>query len=137
MYIEGKFNDYQDSGVYWIGDELTIDEVTYFSTSQKFLFFHVNGKNISTKRDLIENISALMSFPDYVQLNWDSFEECFTDLEWKPSKGYVLLYENYKSFMENDPSQWKIFLAILGSAASFWKKKNVHFYVFLRTGKSS
>lgn len=118
--------------IYWLEHEVTFDEIIRFLDKQMFQMFYVNGGNISNKQGFLEYISKVMEFPNYFQLNWDSFEECMLEMEWHPSQRYILLYEDPESFMNNDSSQWNVALDILDSVVKYWSNNRVHFYVFLK-----
>lgn len=57
-----------------------------------------------------------MHFPAYFGDNRDSFGECIRDLMWQPANGYVLLYDRFWSFAEDDPLHWETASDILISA---------------------
>lgn len=59
-----------------------------------------------------------MQFPDYFGQNWDTFEDCLTDLDWLQAGGYGLLYHQPKQFAQNDPTEWSIALDILAVCCS-------------------
>ena len=61
-----------------------------------------------------------MEFPDYFGHNWDALEECLTDLEWLPAKGYIVLITDAAHVLSHDESEYETFLEILRDAGEAW-----------------
>ena len=72
-------------------------------TNTEFAMFRVNVKDVESEQELFARIASEMRFPDYFGSNWDAFDECLRDLEWLPSKGYVLILDNSTSFWRSSP----------------------------------
>ncbi len=125
------FNKYEP-GVYQTGNEIKIAELSHICEDYGFQFFYINGEKTLNKETFIESFAKALSFPDYFQLNWDSFEECIKDLELHSKKGYVIFYDNVDNFVKC-ASQWRMALDILSSTIESWKAENIPMYIFLRT----
>ena len=61
-----------------------------------------------------------MDFPDYFGHNWDALEECLTDLEWLPGKGYVLLATGAEQILTADEEEFATFLEVLSDVGEAW-----------------
>ncbi|NJP08777.1 MAG: barstar family protein [Leptolyngbyaceae cyanobacterium RU_5_1] len=62
-----------------------------------------------------------MHFPDYFGANWNAFDECITDLTWRPAQKYILVYDRPDIFAKADPEQWQMAEEILRSAVEYWQ----------------
>ena len=47
-----------------------------------FAYFHIEGKNISRKEQLLNHAATALRLPEDFGHNWDALEECLTDMEW-------------------------------------------------------
>lgn len=96
--------------------------------------FHVAGSAVRDKDTLLNALSQTMSFPDYFGHNWDSLEECLKDLQWLPSPGYVILFEEVDRLMDTSPETFATFLEIVIAAAKQWASFHVAFRLVLPHG---
>ena len=78
--------------------------------------FRLDGHRISEKATFLREAAVSMHFPAYFCDNRDSFEEYSRDLVWQPANGYVLLYDRFWAFAEDDPLHWETATDILRSA---------------------
>ncbi len=120
------------SGIYRLRSELNADHIVAPLNKVGWRGFYIEGEIVTGKEAFLRMAGATMSFPAYYGQNWDAFEECVTDLSWIPAKGYVLIYDNVWHFPRNDRPAWRQARAILADAVTFWGKREVPFYVFLR-----
>jgi hypothetical protein len=119
-------------GVYFLDSGAPVDELVRLAKGRGFTVFRLDGHDISDKATFLREAAVSMHFPAYFGYNWDAFDECIHDLEWKPANGYVLLYDRFRSFAEDDPSQWETATDILRSAVDYWSRERISFYVLLR-----
>jgi hypothetical protein len=119
-------------GVYFLESDAPVDELVRLAEERGFTVFRLDGHDISDKATFLREAAASMNFPEYFGGNWDSFDECIKDLEWKPANGYVLLYDRFQPFAEDDPPQWETATDILRSAVDYWSREHIPFYVLLR-----
>jgi RNAse (barnase) inhibitor barstar len=94
--------------------------------------FRLDGHHISDKASFLRGAALSMHFPEYFGYNWDSLEECIKDLVWQPANGYVLLYDRFRTFAEDDPPHWQTATDILRSAVDYWSREHIPLYVLLR-----
>jgi RNAse (barnase) inhibitor barstar len=128
-------NGYQDAGVYWLDSTITIEEVSQFSTERDLSPFYIDGETINDKESFLKAISSLMQFPDYFQLNWDSFEECMLDKFFNATKGCTFFYQNCSNFLDNKPEQWETALEVLDAVVKSLKQENIDLIIFLQRPK--
>ncbi len=94
--------------------------------------FYLDGRSIADKEAFLQAGAEAMHFPAYFGHNWDAFEECVTELTWRPAPGYVLLYDKMARFANGDPQEWAMAQSILEDATNYWQAQSVPFYVLLR-----
>jgi RNAse (barnase) inhibitor barstar len=86
----------------------------------EFVMKVIQGVKCRTTAGLLTECARALDFPDYFGHNWDALEECLTDLEWLPAKGYVLLITNAAHVLSNDEAEYETFLEILRDAGEAW-----------------
>jgi RNAse (barnase) inhibitor barstar len=80
----------------------------------------VRGAKCRYAAGLFSEFANAMDFPDYFGHNWDALEECLTDLEWLPGKGYVLLLTAAEQILTDDEEEFATFLEVLSDAGEAW-----------------
>jgi RNAse (barnase) inhibitor barstar len=85
-----------------------------------FLLRVVRGAKCRNTAGLFSEVANAMEFPDYFGHNWDALEECLTDLEWLPGKGYVLLITAAEQILADDEEDFATFLEVLSDAGEAW-----------------
>jgi RNAse (barnase) inhibitor barstar len=80
----------------------------------------IKGRHCKTPANLFDEFARALEFPDYFGHNWDALEECLTDLEWLPAKGYILLVTDAAHLLPNDDTEYETFLEILRDAGEAW-----------------
>jgi RNAse (barnase) inhibitor barstar len=101
-----------------------------------FAFFHVEGRNIARKEQLLHHVATVLRFPEHFGDNWDALEECLTDLEWVEAGGYVLYYDHIDAFLAAQPEQFETLVEILRDAVQSWKEDGTPMIVLLSGAKS-
>ncbi|MBI3807582.1 MAG: barstar family protein [Nitrospirae bacterium] len=89
-------------------------------TPNEFVLRIVQGAKCQTTAGLLTECARALGFPDYFGHNWDALEECLTDLEWLPAKGYILLITDAAQVLSNDETEYETFLEILRDAGEAW-----------------
>lgn len=72
------------------------------------------------KNAFLNAVAKALVFPDYFGHNWDALEECLTDLEWLPAKGYILVITDAGCVLPDDEEEYETFLEILRDAGETW-----------------
>jgi hypothetical protein len=80
----------------------------------------IRGAKCRTIAGLLTECARALGFPDYFGHNWDALEECLTDLEWLPAKGYILLITDAAHLLPDDEEEYETFLEILRDAGEAW-----------------
>lgn len=101
-----------------------------------FAFFHVDGKNIARKEQLLNHVAIALHFPKDFGQNWDAFEECLTDLEWVDADGYLIYFDHIDTLLEDHPDQFETLVEIVRDAVASWKEDDVAMIVLLSGAKA-
>lgn len=101
-----------------------------------FAFFHVEGRNIVRKEQLLNHVATTLRFPEHFGHNWDALEECLTDLEWVDAEGYVLYYDHIDPFLGAQPEQFETLVEILRDAVRSWKEDGTAMIALLHGTKA-
>ncbi len=92
-------------------------------TPDRFTVRIMRGEKCRSTAGLFPEFAKEMEFPDYFGHNWDALEECLTDLEWLPGKGYVLLVTAAEQILANDEEEFATFLEVLSDAGEAWASR--------------
>lgn len=95
-----------------------------------FAFFHIEGRNIERKEQLLNAMATAMRFPKSFGNNWDALEECLIDLE-TDKDGILLCYDHIDGLLSVHPDQFETLVEILGDAVESWKGDGTPMIVLL------
>ncbi len=86
--------------------------------------FHLvllRGSKCKTVSALLAEFAKAFDFPEYFGHNWDALEECLTDLEWLPAKGYVVLLSDAELVLTKaEADEWATLVEVLNDAGEAW-----------------
>ena len=97
-----------------------------------FSYFHIDGKNIARKEQLLNAFSTALQFPKHFGENWDALEECLAEFEFD-GDGCVVLYEHVDGLLGAHPDQFETLVEICRDAVASWKEDDAAM-VFLFSG---
>jgi RNAse (barnase) inhibitor barstar len=87
----------------------------------EFVIKVIDGNKCKSRSDLFSELAHLFEFPSYFGHNWDALDECITDLEWMPGRGYILLIKNADQLLSEDAQEsYAIFIGIMKKAGEEW-----------------
>ena len=130
-----KLLDENHGGVWFLPNHADVKAVQSAAKGSGFAFFHIEGKNIARKEQLLNHAATALRFPADFGHNWDALEECLTDLEWVDAEGYVLYYDHIDGLLDAHPDQFETLVEILRDAVATWKQEDSAMVVLLSGGK--
>lgn len=68
-----------------------------------FLELRLNARRMSTLSGFFDEVSSVFRFPSYFGKNLNATWECINDLEWLPSRGYVVVVAAAETFLCDEP----------------------------------
>lgn len=101
-----------------------------------FAFFHIDGKTIARKEQLLNHFATSLRFPKEFGHNWDALEDHLTDLEWVDADGYLLYYDHIDPLLGAHPDQFETLVEILRDAVASWKDDDTAMVVLLSGAKA-
>ena len=94
----------------------------------------LDASRLDSERELLGELARVFRFPDYFGDNWDALDECLTDLEWLPARGYVLRVQDAGRLWRHLPAAAGKLVEAWLAAAEEWAREDVAFHlVFLWT----
>jgi RNAse (barnase) inhibitor barstar len=123
-------------GVWFLPSHIEMRQVQSIAKGAGFACFHIDGKNIQRKEQLLNHVATALHFPKSFGHNWDALEECLTDLEWVDADGYILYYDHIDGLLETHPDQFETLVEILRDAVASWKEDGSAMIVLLSGAKA-
>lgn len=123
-------------GVWFIPTHLDVKAVLAAARRAHFACFHLEGKNVTRKEQLLNHFATVFRFPEDFGHNWDALEECLTDLDWVDAKGYVVYYDHIDGLLDAYPDQFATLLEILQDAVKSWQGDGTAMIVILSGTKA-
>lgn len=80
----------------------------------------VQGSQCADETGLFRAFAEACKLPDYFGGNWDSLDECLTDLEWLPTRHIVLVLLGAGSVLRGNENAREILVEILATTAEAW-----------------
>jgi len=121
----------ETGGVFFLPSHAAPREVQAAAKRAKFAFFHIEGKNIARKEQLLNHVATALRFPGYFGDNWDALEECLADMEWIDAPGYVIYYDHIDVLLAAHPDQFATFVEICRDAVGSWKEDGTAMVILL------
>jgi RNAse (barnase) inhibitor barstar len=125
----------EKGGVFYLPQHAAPRDIQAAATRAKFAFFHIEGKNIARKEQLLNHVATALRFPGYFGENWDALEECLTDMEWVDAPGYMIYFDHIDGLLTAHPDQFETFVEICRDAVRSWKEDGTPMVVLLSGAK--
>ncbi|HZZ91685.1 MAG TPA: barstar family protein [Usitatibacter sp.] len=122
-------------GVWFLADHADPKAVQKLAKQQGLAFFHIEGKNIGGKEQLMTHVATAMRLPKHFGKNWDALEECLLDLD-SDADGYVVYYDHIDPLLAAHPDQFETLVEILRDAVASWKEDDTAMVVLLSGTKA-
>ena len=138
MSLEAVDTLLEDSrgGVYFVPGIVAAREVQAAAKRARMAYFHIEGKNITRKEQLLNAVATALHFPADFGHNWDALEECLTDMEWADADGYVIFYDHIDGLLAAHPDQFETLVEICRDAVASWKEDDKAMLVLMSGAKA-
>lgn len=123
-------------GVWFLPRPLEAKSLQAAAKRAGYAFFHLDGKNIERKEQLLNHVATVLQFPNHFGSNWDALEECLTDLEWVDGDGYLIYFDHIDGLLSAHPDQFATFVEIVLDAVESWKEDGEAMVVLLSGAKA-
>ena len=128
--IEGLLTR-EEGGVWFIPGEVDAKKAASAARKRKLAFFHVDGRNVQRKEQLMTALQTALRLPAHFGQNWDALEECLVDMEPVDGPGYFLLYDHIDGLLQAHPDQFETLVEILRDAVTSWQEDDTRMTVVL------
>src|ERR1700682_3364459 len=122
-------------GVWVLPNPVELKTLRAAAKRNGFAFFHLEGKNITRKEQLLNHAAAALHFPKSFGQNWDGLEDWLTDLESVDADGYLIYYDHIDGFLSAHPDQFETLVEIFRDAVASWKEDGSAMVVLLSGSK--
>jgi RNAse (barnase) inhibitor barstar len=78
---------------------------------------------VSSKIDLLKQISFSLKFPEYFGLNWDALYDCLRDFHWLSQHRIIIVHDDIPHL---DDQALNIYISVLYDAINDWKEGEEH-----------
>ena len=123
-------------GVYFVPGNLAPKAAQQAAKAAGFAFFHIEGKSIARKEQLLNAVATAMRLPKHFGHNWDALEESLGDLDLPDADGVVILYDHIDGLLEAHPDQFETLVEICRDAVTSWKEDGTPFIVLFSGTKA-
>ena len=123
-------------GVWFLPSHVEPKAVQKLAKAREFAFFHIEGKNIAGKDQLMNHVATALRLPKSFGHNWDALEESLVDLEWVDDDGYVIYYDHIDALLNAHPDQFETLVEILRDVVRSWKEDGSAMIVLLSGTKA-
>ena len=119
-------------GVWFVAGHAEPRAVQKLAKGAGFAFFHVEGKNIGRKEQLLNHVATALHFPGDFGHNWDALADVLEDRDWLGKRGRVVVLAHVAVYRKDHPTDCRMLEEILGEASEFWQERHVPFWVFVQ-----
>ena len=123
-------------GVFFIPGNPAAKPVQQALKGAGYVFFHVDGKNITRKEQLLNALATALRLPKHFGNNWDALEECLDDMDLPDADGVGLYYDHTDGLLEAHPDQFETLVEICRDAVASWKEDGRPFVVLFSGTKA-
>jgi RNAse (barnase) inhibitor barstar len=123
-------------GVFFLPGNPPAKDVQQTVRKAGFACFHVDGKSIARKEQLMNALATALRLPKHFGQNWDALEECLVDLEWPGGGGALLYYDHIDGLIEAHADQFETLVEICRDAVESWKEDGTAFVVLFSGTKA-
>ena len=100
-----------------------------------YAFFHIDGRTIERKEQLMNHVATSLRLPKTFGHNWDALEECLIEMDEGDHDGFVILYDHIDGLLGAHPDQFETLVEILRDAVGSWKEDGTAMVVLLAGAK--
>lgn len=125
----------QRGGVFFLPGNVAAKPLQQAAKNAGFAFYHVDGKNITRKEQLLNALATVLRLPKHFGGNWDALEECLVEMDLE-TDGVVLYYDHIDGLLEAHPDQFETLVEICRDAVASWKEDGTPFVALFSGAKA-
>jgi RNAse (barnase) inhibitor barstar len=128
--------DAKRGGVHFLDAHVDPRKLQALARKAGFAFFHVEGKTIERKEQLMNSMATALSLPSHFGRNWDALEECLNDMDGVEGEGYLLYFDHIDGLLGAHPDQFETLVGILRDVVATWTEDGTPMLVVLSGAKA-
>jgi hypothetical protein len=118
------------SGLYAVGSSSGFDEIGRKALACGLNYIYIDLIRVADKQAFLKVLAEKLDFPAHFGGNWDALKDSLSDIP--ANGGWVIVLDNIGGFARAEPGGMRIAREIFKSAAGYWKRQAVSFYVLTR-----
>jgi len=123
-------------GVFFLPGNVAPKAVQQAAKAAGFAFFHIEGKSVERKEQLMNAVATTLRLPKHFGHNWDALEESLVELDWAGSAGVVIYYDHIDGLLTTHADQFETLVEICRDAVASWKEDDTAFVVLFSGEKA-
>lgn len=108
----------------------SVDELRAAAAQAGIALFEADLSAVHGKGEFLAAVALALKAPDWFGHNWDALADALGDLSWQSAAAYVLVLRNGGDTLGLNAEEFETVSAILADTVSFWKSKNMPFWIF-------
>lgn len=123
-------------GVFFLPNRVEPKQVQAAARRAGYAFFHIEGKNITRKEQLLNHVATVLKFPNHFGHNWDALEECLVDMDVSDGDGFLIHYDQIDALAAAHPSEVETLVEILRDSVESWQEDGTPMVVLVTGAKA-
>ena len=108
-----------------------LDPLKAAAAQAKLVFAVIDLSKARDKASLFAELDRKLRLPEHFGHNWDALADVLEDRDWLGKHGRAIVLDHSAAWRAQHPTEWTTVEEILAEAASFWKERQVPFWVFV------
>ena len=104
--------------------------------SADYAYFHIDGRNIARKEQLMNAMATALDLPPHFGHNWDALEECLVDMDVSDGDGFLIHYDHIDALAAAHPSEVETLVEILRDSVESWRQDGTPMVVLVTGAKA-
>ena len=104
--------------------------------SADYAYFHIDGRNIARKEQLMNAMATALDLPPHFGHNWDALEECLVDMDVSDGDGFLIHYDHIDALAAAHPSEVETLVEILRDSVESWEEDGTPMVVLVTGAKA-
>jgi RNAse (barnase) inhibitor barstar len=123
-------------GVYFAPGIVDAKSVARAAKAAGFHYFHIDGRNIARKEQLMNAMATALDLPPHFGHNWDALEECLNDMEGAEGDGFVIHYDQVDALAQGHASELQTLVEIFRDSVESWREDGTAMVVLMTGTKA-
>jgi RNAse (barnase) inhibitor barstar len=118
-------------GVYFAAPTVDAKAVARAARAAGYEYFHIDGRNIARKEQLLNAMATALDLPPHFGHNWDALEECLNDMDTSDGDGFLIHYDLVDALASSHPSELETLVEIFRDSVESWREDGTPMLVLL------